>query len=384
MTARGDGVRPSYAIGALVALVGLLLPLDASAGPRPHDAPSVDARAPVPPTPPEYNESEEAGIKVAYHPMARERAHSLLRSATAIRAALSNQLGRDVLRAVEIRIAGAPMQMAGLLPSAAPVPSGRVAMALGDLRLVVMSLGSPNALERPPDLGDLLKHELAHVALDEALDGHAVPRWFHEGYAVHASGEGAAQRAETLCIASLRDRLMTLREVDGQFPDGASDGSLASAQAADFVRFLLERPNRKHFPALIARLRAGDAFDQAIATAYGADVGRLEMLWRKEMAKRYSFVPVFAGAMLLWLVVAVGVLVRRLRRRRAVVAARRARGDSERRSSHGAARAHRASLLSLRSGRAAPVEDDDELGEPILPDAEVPKIEHDGRWHTLH
>lgn len=380
MAAR-DGQRPTpLALGA-IAIAGLLLPRGAfAAPPRPFDAPSIDARAAVPAPPLEYTANEESGIRIAYHPTARERAHALLRSAATIRAELSNQLGRDVLRAVEIRIAGAPTQMGGLLPSAAPLPAGRPAVAFGDLHLVVMSLGAPGAIEPPPDLARLLGHELAHVALDEALDGHAVPRWFHEGYAVNASGEDAAQRAEALCIASLRDRLMSLHDVDGQFPDGAAEGSLASAEAADFVRFLLERPNRAHFPQLVARVRGGEPFEQAIAAAYGADLGRLEQLWRKEMAKRYSFVPVFAGAMLLWVVIALGVLLRRLRRRRAALAVRRARiVDGERRAPLAASRS------GPRSSRAAKVTpEDDELGEPIPPDHEVPRVEHDGRWYTLH
>lgn len=368
---------PPHAIGAIAACLGLVLPHLAHArAPRPWDAPAIDRAAAVPQPPPEYNSDEDAGIKVSYHPSARDRAHLLVRNAKAIRAQLSDQLGRDVLAALEIRVAGAPMQMAGLLPSAAALPGGRAAVAFGDLHLVVLSVGSRAPLEPPPDLGDLLEHELAHVALDEALDGHDVPRWFHEGYAVNASGEDAAQRAETLCLASLRDRLMSLREVDGQFPEGASEGTLASAQAADFVRFLLERPNREHFPQLVTRLRAGEPFEQALGAAYGADLDHLELAWRKEMARRYSFLPVFAGAMLLWLVIAIGVLLRRSRRKKAA-SGRRAREGSEHRRPLAAARA-------ARAARAAAATEEAELLDAMPPDHEVPKVEHDGRWYTLH
>ncbi|MFT3774780.1 MAG: peptidase MA family metallohydrolase [Minicystis sp.] len=214
---------------------------------------------------------------------------------------------------------------------------------------------------------------MAHLALDEAAGGHDLPRWFHEGFAVHIAGEDAAVRAESLCLAALHDRLLGLREVDARFPDGAPGPSLAIAEAADFVRFLLDKPARERFPALIERLRAGEPLDRALPAALGSDLDGIEVRWRKEMARRYSFVPVFVGATLLWVVVALGIGVRRRR----MAATRRA--ASERRPLASAAR------LSISEPPEAPRSSDPgELSQAIPPDPEVPKIEHGGRWYTLH
>jgi hypothetical protein len=350
-------------------LAALAAPRLASAGyPRPHDAPSIDASRAVPEVTPEYASIEDAGIKLVYHPVARERAHALLTRAVAIRAELSSLLGRDVLAAVEIRVAAAPAQMAGLSP--ADTPGGAPALSFREHHLVVMSLSAGIAGD-PPDLEERLRHQLAHLALDEAAGNHDVPRWFHEGLAVQFSGEDAAPRAEALVAAALNDRLVGLREVDARFPDGASRPSLAVAEAADFVRFLRDLPARERFPALIERLRAGDPLDRALPTALGADLDAIEARWRKEMAKRYSFVPVFAGATLLWVVVALGISLRRRR----IAAARRA-GEL------------RPLVAATRLTLSEPPEprsiDPDELAQAIPPDPEVPKIEHGGRWYTLH
>jgi hypothetical protein len=336
--------------------------------------PATRLPAPAPEITPEYASIEERGIKLVYHLHARERAHALLARALLVRAALAAELGRDVLGTVEIRVAAMPAQMASLAPP--ELPAGAPAAAFRDLHLVVMSLGSPLPQETA-DLEERLRHELAHLALDEAVAGKDLPRWLHEGFAIHTSGEDAAARAEALCLAALRDRLLGLRDVAARFPEGPPDGSLAAAEAADFVRFLAEPAQRPRFAALIERLREGKPFESALTTAYDGDLDSVERRVRREMARRDSFGPVLAGATALWMVVALGVVVRRRRR-----AARRAEAVGDRR----AASLTRAAARLLSRDPPAPrmAEEEDDLALMVPPDPEVPKVEHDGRWYTLH
>jgi hypothetical protein len=240
----------------------------------------------------------------------------------------------------------------------------------------VMSLGSPLPLEMP-DLEERLRHELAHLALDEAVADHEIPRWFHEGFAIHASGEDGAARAEDLCLAALRDRLLGLRDVAARFPEGPPGGSIAAAEAADFVRFLAEPAQRQRFTSLVERLREGKTFEGALTAAYDGDLDHVERAHRKEMARRYSFVPVLGFATALWVVVALGVVLRRRR-----LAALRAEGAGDRRAAH-ASRAAARLVERDPPSRRLPAEED-ELAQAMPPDPDVPKVEHDGRWYTLH
>jgi hypothetical protein len=378
-------------LGAALLLTGSLAGVAAAApaagGERPYDAPIVDGQRPglvdphasgsgrrataAPELTPEYASIEEQGIRVVYHLLARERAHSLLARAVVIRAELGAELGRDVLGTVEIRVAAMPAQMAALAPP--ELPPGAPAAAFRELGLVVMSLGSPLPQE-PAELEEHLRHELSHLALDEAVADHDLPRWLHEGFAVHASGEDAAQRAESLCVAALRDRLLGLRDVAARFPEGPPGGSIAAAEAAFFVRYLVEPPQRPRFAMLIDRLREGEPFERALTAAYDGDLDQIDQRFRKEMARRYSFVPVLAGATALWMVVAAAVILRRRK-----LAAQRARVAGERRALGAAAR------LLMRDPPAPrlPAEED-EIAQAMPPDPEVPKVEHDGRWYTLH
>ncbi len=245
-----------------------------------------------------------------YHLRARERAHALLARALAVRAELVAELGRDVLPSVEIRVAAVPAQMAALAPG--ELPAGAAAVAYRDLHLVVMSLaplpagprrprGPSAAPARPP--GARRRHfRPRRPAL--------VPRRL---CAPRLRRRWRRQRAEALCGAALRDRLLRLRDIDAHFPDGPSSGSLAAAEAAELVRFLLDPGHRQRFASLIEGLREGKPFEAALSDAYEGDVWHMERRFRREIARRYSFMPVLVGATVVWIAVALGVMLRRRR-----------------------------------------------------------------------
>lgn len=421
----------SVAVASLFALALFALSTRAWARElRPYDAPRIDAEhINVPPIPLEYHTHEDAGIVLSYQPSTGERVRPLAARLAAIRAELSTELGRDVLAQVEIRVAAAPSEMARIAP-VEQVPSYATAVAFSQVHLVVMSAASPLSLD-PPNIEIVLRHALAHLALDEALGAQPVPRWLHEGYAVHFSGEESALRAEMLSVASLRREIIELGALEAHFPAEPLQSSIAHAEAADFLRYLSGRPNRERFSDMLGKIRGSAAgavgegaeggaacppgsacrspFEAAIASAYGESLGQVELRWRKEMARRYGFVPVFVAATTLWVLAFAAVMLRRLRKRRARPAPPRARDLSLSRRAGVASVAGRRSVVSegvslgrsssasydgsgaltasasSRRARAARILAEElDLDDSMPPDPEIPKVEHDGHWYTLH
>jgi len=374
---------------ALGVLALVLAPRSAvAAQPRPYDAPKAeDARA-APPLPSTYNvDPLEGDFVVAYHPSARERVRAVKAQLLATRAALSAALGRDVLARAELRVAAVPDEMHTLGPTE-DVPSYAPAIVFSRQHLVVASLASTRSLE-PHDLGAVLAHALAHLALDEALDGRPVPVWFHEGFAAHTAGDAAAARAQALVLASLRKRLVPLGDLETSFPADAPETSLAYAEATDLVRFLSDKPRRAAFAALVERVRGGEGFDRALEGAYETDLGSLEGAWRKDLARRYAFLPVFLIGVLIWALVAGVALLRRARRapKPSVAAPRKAaRVDTAAAPSSASSRLARATAraAAVRGARARAAGRIEGMGESMAADPDVPKVEHDGQWHTLH
>ncbi len=327
-----------------------------------------------PALPSEYREVDQDGIRFSYHPSTRERIRPLFEKAGAIRASLAAATGADVLRRVEVRVAAVPAEMVQLAPG--EVPASAPTVAFFDQRLVVMSVVGPSS-SSPLDVESALAHALAHIALDEATDGAALPAWFHEGFALHAEG-GDASRTRALVDAAVFGQVWTLDDLSR--PSG--QGEQERAHAADLVRFLAAAPDRSGHPALPMLLRLskeGEPFDGALVLSLDAsDRATVEARWRADRARRYAFVPVLAALLgIVGLLAGGWVWAARSRRARALVRARRERPPSP------ARKVVRAPAKVTAAARAAAGRGKD-AAIHIPREPEVPKVEHNGEWHTLH
>jgi hypothetical protein len=357
----------------------------------PGDQPQVSEKGiELPPVPHGFNTADGGWIHFAYPPSTRERVEPLIVAAESIRAELSVRLGQSVLRRVHVRIARTPGEMTTLAPEGAPYPKYASGVAYSEIGLVLLTL-SPENSSALHDVVEIFRHELAHVALDDAtLGSQRVPYWFNEGLAVHLSGESSLVRLKALSTATLAGRLIPLARIEHGFPPDAATAELAYAESADVVRFLLRQQDRERFPALIARVREGEPFSAAMRDAYGLDLNGLEYDWRDEVSKRYSYFPILFSGSLVW----VGVLVlfvlgfRKRRKQSKETLERWAREEAFAELKRAgvsispqSARVH----IVLPGHQVTPAETPELAGmHPPPPDIDVPKVEHEGQWHTLH
>lgn len=343
----------------------------------PHDVPIVlpTAHAAIPPVPPSYVTKDLGWLELSYPPAASERVASIIADADAVKAELSSVLGQPVLARVSVRIAPTVADMARLAPADAPPPEYASGVAYHGLHLVLLSMLAPRGAEAV-DLDEVFRHELAHVALEDAVKGKHVPVWFNEGLAIKLSGERYPARMQTLWSATLSGTLIPLADLDRSFPRDNFEVSIAYAESADFMRFLTRNSDQLRFAAMIERVRDGQAFERAVAEAYGSDLRRLEFEWRGELDRRFSVIPVLTGGGLIWVLVVGGFVlayVRRRRRAKAILA--RWEREEAIEDARIAAR--------LAAERAA-------AESPVIPVAATVatrvsvKIERDGGWHTLH
>jgi hypothetical protein len=325
--------------------------------------------------PVDFQEIDHGWIVIDFPASVRSRIESVLREADDVRAQLSADLGQPVLGHALVRVARTPEQMSELSPRGAPPPAYAAGVAYPSLRLIVLTLQAPDTWEAP-DLSEVLGHELSHLALADAISGHEVPRWFDEGVAIHESGELYLKRWTELWNASLARRLIPLPELDRAFPSDQAQVSVAYAESADVVRFLMREADRARFGSLIQRVRAGVAFDRALGDAYGTDVRTLEYQWREDVGRRFGLVPALTGGGLLWVLIAALSVAAWAKRRQHAKAklAMWAREEAE---------AEAAMSVADRAANVGTVEAAGE--EPVVSRMlAVPVVEHEGRWYTLH
>jgi hypothetical protein len=390
-----------FGLATLVAVLlslGSIAKAEAPSAP-PRDVPVVPegasaASLSLPVVPADFEHRDLGWLQVASTPNASERLKPLLAEANAFREKLAASLGQTVLEHVELRIARTPEEMANVAPAALPPPAYAVGVAYPGLDLVLLTLTEPRTSEGT-DLGEVFRHELAHIALNDAVRGQHVPTWFNEGLAIHLSGERFFDRQKTLWDARLSGTILPLDQIDRSFPSESYDVSIAYAESADFVRFLLRKADSARFIALVQRVRDGQAFNGALGNAYGTDVRKLEYQWRGEVDHKFNYLPVIMGGSLLWAAlfgVMVAAYVKRRRRAKKTLArwareeaaldaaieqARRAERATDANAPLPDAALLHASSRFARTGTNAP-------DTRAHPHESMAKVEHDGNWHTLH
>lgn len=356
-----------------------------------RDALDAEGATEIPPPPDGFNTYDGGWIRVAFPPSKRHRIQPLIHEADAFRERLRELFGYPVLNHVSVYVGRTPGEMATLAPPNNKFPKYAEGVAYPGLGLILLTI-DPKDPNTQHDLGEVFRHELAHIALHEALEGRHVPRWLDEGFAVHLSGESALDRMQTLWTATLAETLMPLTQLDTSFPDDSVGTPIAYAQSADVVRYLLRTRYSQRFIAMLRRVRSGQPFGSAMADAYGFEVygvgeNSLEDEWRRDVAKRYSFWPVLFSGSMVW-IGALGLFVVGYYRRR-----KQQRVTLDRWAVEEAAERQQA-LAQVPSGRMhivlapkeAPAAD-----APVVPEfkkpgreMDVPKVEHEGSWHTLH
>ncbi len=361
----------------------------------PSDAPRSHAGSlRMPSIPAGFNSYDGGWITFVYHPSIRERVQPLIEDAAAARTQLTEWLGQPVLSEVRVAVARTPGEMTTLAPANAPYPDYAAGVAYPEIGLVLLTV-KPVHPNSQHELTEVFRHELAHVALEDAIAGHAVPRWFNEGFAVLASGETSFVRMQTLATATMSDNLLPLAQMERTFPADENQANIAYAQAADVVRFLVRREEQHRFRGLVSRLRDGESMDAALLNSYGEETATLESEWREDVARRYTFWPVLMSGGIIW-VGTLGLFVVGWRKKRRKTAATLARWEREEAAEDELRRrlTLRADTSSANSPRVHIVlarnegteEAPPSMPPPLtrLPEVEVPKVEHDGQWHTLH
>jgi hypothetical protein len=203
-----------------------------------------------------------------------------------------------------------------------------------------------------------------------------------------ASGESSFKRMYTLAMSTVGGSLFPLHELDRSFPNDETKAQVAYAEAQDVMRFLVRREDVHRFRALITELREGEAFEGAIQDAYGVELSSIEFEWREDASRRYTIWIFLLSGSSVW-VIALGVFVwawRRRKRRDKLVLQRWAREEAAEdllrariAQRNEAARVHIVLTRSPDAAATPPVQ-----LAPNMSEVEVPTVEHDGTWHTLH
>ena len=355
----------------------------------PGDSPRINTDSPnIPVIPPGFHTHDGGWIQFYYPPESRSKIQKLLDDADNVRNQLSERLGRFVLHNVNVRIGRSSNEMKSLAPVGVPYPKYATGVAYPELNLVLLTL-TPESPNERLDIAETFRHELAHLALSQAVNDLPIPRWFNEGFAIFASGESSMPRLQTLWTATLAGTLVPLERLERSFPEDAMTASIAYAEAADVVRYLARKEDHHRFNGLVERMGQGQDFNAALLESYGLDRYALEYEWRENVGRRYTFWPVICSTTVVWGGIAVlffwGYRRKKSSERATLERWKREEAQQDRQAlsymgSNGQALADRVHIVVTKPPQ--PLQNLVRASNEA--DREVPLVEHDGHWHTLH
>ncbi|MHB1298943.1 MAG: peptidase MA family metallohydrolase [Gemmatimonadaceae bacterium] len=189
----------------------------------------------------------------------------------------------------------------------AGAPEWGAAIAFPEQQRIVMQGRDAGA-----DAGDprvTLRHELAHLALHEAV-GSDVPRWFDEGYASYAAGEWGREEIIATSVGLVWRGLPTLAGLDSGFRGGSESAQRAYALAHRAVAELAALDRERGLTLLFEYWRSQGSFERALRSAYGMSGADFERHWRSRVRRQYGALALAADLSVLsiFLVVLLGPL----------------------------------------------------------------------------
>lgn len=211
-------------------------------------------------------------------------------------------------------------------------PEYGVAIAFpSEQRIVMQGRRSGSAVGDPVQV---LRHELAHLALHEVLGGD-VPRWFDEGYASFAAGEWGREEVLLTNVALAWRGVPSLEALEQAFHGGKGRAAAAYALAYRAVAELAALDRERGLRLLFEYWQSSGSLDAALRQAFGLTLESFEEFWRQQTRRRYGvlsfFTDVAVAAALMTLLVVPLYVVRRRRQRLRLEALARAEAEAARR-----------------------------------------------------
>jgi len=269
---------------------------------------------------------QSGGVRFSYWPETRALASSLARSPARTSPLPGMPAGvLDTGRPIIVYIT--PDEATFQQLTGGRAPEWGAGVAFPDSGVIVLP-GYGSSRGGATDLGGVLRHELAHVALQRRLGDALVPRWFTEGYAVWSAHQLDADAAWLLRLAFVFNRAPALDSLELRWPAASQDARIAYLLSATAVQYLYGLASPEYFGRFLDAWAQRGTFETALRTTYLLSSAQFERLWRRQVRASYGWLLFLSQgsvlALFFTLLVTALIVVRRRRDRRKLIALRAA------------------------------------------------------------
>ena len=190
-------------------------------------------------------------------------------------ARLTQDIGTYSERPIKIYIYASDSDLKGAMISSNEWSGG---VAFTDFGIIAISI-SPSEL----DWGKgALVHELTHLIVRQATFSPygRLPLWLDEGLAMYNEGELDPVLRSRLEEAISKNELISVRTLCSPFSAYSEKAYLSYAESYTLVEYLLDNYGQGKMLDLLALLKQGNTYDEALTKVYGFDIDGLDAVWR--------------------------------------------------------------------------------------------------------
>jgi Peptidase MA superfamily len=187
---------------------------------------------------------------------------------------LASQFGVTPKDPVTIVLYNSHEELMSVLQEASAEWTG--AVNFGETGIIAIELGPADWMEK------VIPHELTHAMLEQVTQPPfgQIPRWLHEGLAMHSEGGMGSEERSALRQAIRDDSLISLRVLNSPFADAREQAILSYAESNSLVEFIIDEYGAGKLGQLIAVFAEGAHYDDAMMEVFGVDMDGMEDLWR--------------------------------------------------------------------------------------------------------
>ena len=187
------------------------------------------------------------------------------------------------------------------------LPDWGAGMAIMEQNKIVIK--SPKAMPVGKSYGELIGHELTHIMLNRAVNGHWLPRWLHEGLAMYVSGEWHIGQDILVARAAWTENLLPLSSMEDLTTFRGPKANLAYIESYLAVSRLMKQYDPNILADLLSTYRQNLDFYSSWHKIMGQDYIGWISKWLTDISRQYHlFIFIFDSEMF-WIIVAVTFII---------------------------------------------------------------------------
>ncbi len=226
-----------------------------------------------------WREARADQVIVYYRDGDAETGRALLDETQKTAAGLSKNFGLTIDRPLKIY---AYTRLQDLTTALGGRPAD-AALTIGTDRVFVLAASGTSAM--PQALKSLRREVGAAVFAQKTRNPYTEPpRWLAEGFALYVGGEELTPDTyKALQQVAQQNRLLPLKTLNGNFPNGDRDRVLATVESLAVVKYMVDTYGSDKMRSLLAALKDGGTADEAFKKGFGLTLDQFETRWKNNL-----------------------------------------------------------------------------------------------------